>query len=219
MPKHPAAFEKRLKRRVAGRIQTFFVSTAPGFEKLCLEALTAMRPELNHVEMINGGVVFKGKLVDCYLANLMLRTANRILMRIDHFKATNFRQLEKKLDDMPWELYLPKGVTPDVNVTTRHSRLYHKKAIAERFQKSVVRRLSETYPRLDTQKEMICPFQVFVRADEDRFTVSIDSSGENLYKRGIKSHGGRAPLRETIAAAALTRAGDSGREPLYDPMC
>jgi putative N6-adenine-specific DNA methylase len=61
--------------------------------------------------------------------------------------------------------------------------------------------------------------QVFVRGIHDRFTVSIDSSGENLYRRGIKTHPGRAPLRETVAAAALLRGGFTGAETLLDPMC
>jgi putative N6-adenine-specific DNA methylase len=60
---------------------------------------------------------------------------------------------------------------------------------------------------------------IFVRGVDDRFTISIDSSGDNLHKRGLKRHHGKAPLRETIAAAALLLAGYSGTEPLIDPMC
>ena len=60
---------------------------------------------------------------------------------------------------------------------------------------------------------------IFVRGKDDRFTVSIDSSGELLYKRGLKKHPGKAPLRETIAAATLLLAGYKGSQPLIDPMC
>jgi putative N6-adenine-specific DNA methylase len=63
------------------------------------------------------------------------------------------------------------------------------------------------------------PQQIFIRGADDRFTASLDSSGENLYRRGIKTHTGEAPLRETLAAAALMLAGYSGKEVLLDPMC
>jgi len=63
------------------------------------------------------------------------------------------------------------------------------------------------------------PQSIFVRVANDRFTLSIDSSGDLLYKRGIKKDVGRAPLRETIASGILTLAGYTGREPLLDPMC
>jgi len=219
MHDHSTSFTKRVKRRISGRVQTFFIATAPGFESLCLEELTTLRPELIDIKRVNGGVAFKGNLVDCYLANLELRTANRILMRIGHFKATHFRQLEKRLDDIPWALYLPNGTAPSVSVTTHRSRLYHTTAIADRFKESFTRRPSEGRSRVNSEKESTVPQKIFVRVDEDRFTVSIDSSGNHLYKRGIKKHGGKAPLRETIAAAALRFVGYTGREPLCDPMC
>ena len=63
------------------------------------------------------------------------------------------------------------------------------------------------------------PQNIYVRGIDDRFTVSIDSSGDSLYKRGLKQHTGKAPLRETLAAASLSLAGYSGKEPLVDPMC
>ncbi len=69
---------------------------------------------------MKGGVEFKGRLHECYYANLYLRTASRIIMRMGAFKATNFRQLLKKTEDLPWELYLKKGEEPELNVTARH---------------------------------------------------------------------------------------------------
>ena len=95
---------KRIKRHVIGQIKDFFIATAPGLEKLCfdeLRLLSFLNPE---AAMVRGGVEFKGRLHDCYLANLNLRTANRILMRIGEFKATNFRQLSKNIENFPSQL-------------------------------------------------------------------------------------------------------------------
>lgn len=166
--------------------------------------------------MVKGGVEFKGRLHDCYLANLNLRTANRILMRIGEFKATNFRQLAKNLENFPWELYLAPHSSTRIHVTSRHSRLYHKDPIRCSFEESIKRRLD---PKNCFEKSKNDRQQIFVRVSDDRFVVSIDSSGDILYKRGIKSHGGQAPIRETIAAAILKLSDYNCKEPLIDPMC
>ncbi|MGD9042595.1 MAG: hypothetical protein PVG06_02720 [Desulfobacterales bacterium] len=210
---------KRIKRRVIGRRHDFFIATAPGFETVCLQELLKLKPDAGGAGATPGGVEFEGRLDDCYLANLNLRSANRILMRIHTFKSSNFRKLEKKLGDIPWELYLHPGTIPKVHITTKHCRLRHSAAIAERFHRAITGQLS----RLESDNkitEIKSPQQnIYVRGIDDRFTVSMDSSGDLLYKRGIKKHAGKAPLRETLAAAALLMAGYDGRKPLLDPMC
>ncbi|QTA90462.1 THUMP domain-containing class I SAM-dependent RNA methyltransferase [Desulfonema magnum] len=238
MTEHPLS--KRIKRHVTGRIREFFAVVSPGFEKLCFDELTSLPLSVRSAIVVSGGVEFRGRIHDCYLTNLNLRTATRILMRIGMFKATNFCQLERKLAELPWELFLPfvpgaeagnkteayADFLPQISVTARHSRLYHKAAITERFQKSISKRFAQTGLLFNfeansefTKNLSFCSQQIFVRVLEDRFTVSIDSSGDILYKRGIKTHGGNAPIRETIAAAALKLAGYNCNEPLVDPMC
>ena len=210
---------KRIKRHVIGRRHNFFVATSPGFEPVCLQELLKLEPAAGEACVIPGGVEFEGRLDDCYLANLNLRSANRILMRIHTFKSSNFRKLEKKLLDIPWELYLHAGRLPKVHVTTKHCRLRHSGGIAERFRTTIAGQLS----RLEFDKKITkiasAEQNIYVRGIDDRFTVSIDSSGDLLYKRGLKKHAGKAPLRETLAAAALLLAGYDGRDPLLDPMC
>ena len=97
---------KRIKRHVIGRSRTYFAATAPGFETLCFEELKAIGLPVENASAVPGGVEFKGRLIDCYRANLHLRTANRILMRIHNFKASSFSELESKTAKIPWELYL-----------------------------------------------------------------------------------------------------------------
>lgn len=210
---------KRIKRHVVGRLRTYFAATSPGFENICLGELHDLPLSKKTASIVPGGVEFQGQLMDCYLANLYLRTANRILMRIHTFKASNFTQLEKKLFDIPWELYLRAEQHPKIHVSNRHCRLYHSEAISERILTGITNRKAKEDFIEDKEGISSVRQNVYVRGVDDHFTISIDSSGNNLYKRGIKKHPGAAPLRETTAAAALMLAGYTGSKPLLDPMC
>jgi putative N6-adenine-specific DNA methylase len=216
-PKDPLS--KRIKRHIIGRKHKFFIATSPGFEPVCLKELLKLKPDGGETRVTPGGVEFEGRLDDCYLANLNLRSANRILMRIHTLKSSNFRKLEKNLLDIPWELYLHSGRRPNVHVTTKHCRLRHSAAITERFQTAITAQLSRFKSDKKTTKIVPADQNIYVRGIDDRFTISIDSSGDLLYKRGLKKHTGKAPLRETLAAGALLLAGYDGRNPLLDPMC
>ncbi len=214
-----SAFEKRLKRRIISRRHKFFVAAAPGFEALCCDELRGLSLVNPKIDVCEGGVEFQGHVHECYLANLRLHTASRILMRIHEFKSSNFRQFEKKLADIDWELYFLPDTTPQIRVSTKNSRLFHKQAIAEKVVKSISTRLSDVTQTLDDETTPRYDQTVFIRGVNDCFSLSLDSSGQLLYKRGIKTHGGKAPVRETIAAAALRLSGYTGEEPLVDPMC
>jgi putative N6-adenine-specific DNA methylase len=152
-----------------------------------------------------------------YEANLFSRTANRIMMRIGGFKASNFRQLEKKLQEFSWELFLNPHSTLRVKVSASHSRLYHTAAVGTRIS-DFLSKDPRCLQQWEISSEGIIQ-TLYVRIVEDQVTLSLDSSGEILYKRGVKTHGGKAPLRETAACAALLLAGYKGHEPLIDPMC
>lgn len=212
--------EKRIKRHVLGKTGSFYVSTLPGIEHLCVDELTSAGISMANATLSRGGVEFPGRVHECYLANLHLRMANRILMRIETFLATNFRQLEKKVAALPWELYLHNGTACKINVTSRHSRLFHSDAIADRIKESIKNRWRHIHYDFDKKQGITrIPQQIFVRAENDRFSVSIDSSGDLLHKRGLKTQGGKAPIRETTAASILALAGYHIGEPLIDPMC
>ncbi len=214
-----SSFEKRVKRHVSGRLHDFFVITAPELERLCHQELTSAPGIGGAPGLASGGVAFQGKLYDDYIANLYSRTATRILMRIGTIVATRFDRLSKKLSDIPWELYLPLDAALQIHVTTHHCRLYHKDAIAGILENSIRGRLSGEIARRSAGDADVISQRILVRGMDDCFQVSVDSSGDLLYKRGLKTTGGRAPLRETLAAAILMLAGYTGREPLIDPMC
>ena len=214
-----SAFEKRVKRHVIGRSHLFFAGATPGLEQLCKKELTTTPLTLSTASRVTGGVEFTGRLNDCYTANLVSSIANRILMRIHTFNATNFRRLEKIVRQFPWELYIKSGTAMDFSVSTHRSRLMHTTAIAECFQVGADHHGRQpTVPAANDGKPASVQ-QVFVRVVDDRFTVSLDSSGSLLYRRGIKVHPAAAPIRETIAAAVLALAGYSADVPLLDPMC
>ncbi len=208
------ALEKRIRRHVVGKPQLFFAVTAPGFEDLCLSEIGALGLEGRAVA---GGVEFIGRLHDGYRANLHLRTSNRVLMRLASFRAGRFQALDAEAAGFPWELFVSPGAELGFHVTTHHCRLHHTGAIAERLRRGIEGRLAIYRGAGDPPPAMAQ--RVFVRGLDDRFSVSLDSSGESLYRRGIKKHAGRAPLRETFAAAALMRAGFTGAEVVIDPMC
>jgi putative N6-adenine-specific DNA methylase len=214
-----AALERRIKRRLIGQVQTFFAVTAPGLESLCRRELQALPEALTITGLEKGGVAFSGRLHELYAANLHCRTAHRILMRIGDFRSETFDALVQKTLGIPWELYLPAGCDLDFKVSTHRSRLYHSDAVAERLQQGIQARMA-LHPPIAAETTAPPHRQcIYARLIRNRCQLSIDSSGANLHKRGIRTSGGKAPLRETLAAAVLLRAGYTGREILCDPMC
>jgi len=208
----PDATGKRVRRHVVGRVREYFAIVPPGFEACCQRELTALGIAASDIWTATGGVTFTGRFVDCQRANLYLRTATRVLMRIDSFAATNLRKLIKRTAAIPWELFLPAGAQPRIQTTSRQSRLYHTEAVAQGIQEGIGRRLGNRDVPISEQN-------LFVRLADDRVNLSLDSSGKPLYKRGIKQGPARAPLRETLAAAILMTAGYDGSRPLVDPLC
>ncbi|MFZ7112206.1 MAG: THUMP domain-containing class I SAM-dependent RNA methyltransferase [Desulfatiglandales bacterium] len=198
--------------------RTFFATTIPGFEGLLNSELSDLQCPPGGKTLLEGGVEFKGRLQSCYEANLKLRTAHRILMRIAGFKATNFRALQKKTEALSWALHLPPGRPLQIRVASKHSRLYHTAALEECIRKAINTRLAVAATQQNPSSLGESPL-VFVRLHKDFFSLSVDSSGDLLHRRGIKSYPAKAPIRETIAAAALLFAGYDGKRPLLDPMC
>lgn len=135
----PENLEKRLKRQVHGKLHRFTAVVPLGFEATLVKELRQIGiiAENDAFETVDGKVSFSAKITEAWKAVAHSRIANRMLMDLASFKAENFRELEKKADEIPWELYLPPvPVTPDtvpVHVTCKHSRLYHSDAVAERF--------------------------------------------------------------------------------------
>lgn len=191
-------------------IETFFAVSAPGLEPVCAEELTSLG--MREVRCIPGGVEFAGNLRDLYRANLWLRTASRVLVRVGEFRCRDFPELFRRGARLPWGRFIPPGTPVEVRVSSHRSRLMHTGRIGETVAEAVARALGTPLPEGKGQL-------VLVRIEEDLCRISVDSSGELLHRRGYRLHAGPAPLRETLAAGILHLLGWNGRTPLFDPMC
>jgi putative N6-adenine-specific DNA methylase len=166
-----------------------------------------------------GGVEIEGDLVRAARLNLTLRTATRLLMRLGEFRATTFADLVRKARALPFDLCLRKGEPVALRVTCRKSRLYHSGAVAERLREAIGERLGAAAPEATADEEADSPPQlILARFDHDVCTVSADTSGALLHRRGYRLAQSRAPLRETLAAAMLLAAGYDGSDRLLDPL-
>jgi len=226
-----SAFEKRIKRRISGRPHVFFAVCPPGLGGICEKEMAQVsqkageifsdNDKISDIKVLPGGIEFTTRLKTACLANLLMGSATRILMRIASFKADGFRRLEEQIKAIDWELYLPEQTRPDIRVTTHKSRLYHSTAIADRIRPVIHDRLFLKDPgHYDVTGSAGTPPQtLMVRGENDRFELSLDMSGTPLYKRGIKEKIVKAPLRETLAFAILTRLNLSENDMIADPMC
>ncbi|GGE55569.1 THUMP domain-containing class I SAM-dependent RNA methyltransferase [Actibacterium pelagium] len=193
----------------ANRLEIFLIAT-PGLETvLCNEAKGLGFAD---AKVVPGGVQFQGTWPDVWRANLWLRGATRVLVRIGSFRAFHLAQLDKRARKFPWADHLRPDVPLRVEVTTRKSKIYHAGAARQRIERA----LTESFGANLSEDAPIC---VKVRIDDNLCTISLDSSGESLHKRGHKGGVGKAPMRETLASLFLRDCGYSGEEPVLDPMC
>ena len=205
---------------------SLFAITAPGLEALAAAELRARGIASPRVEA--GGVAFTGTLDDVHEANLWLRTASRVVIRVATFHASEFHELERRAKRIPWSRYIGVPARVRFRVTCRKSRLYHSDAVAERLGRIIgdAHGLAGGFaiaPGEDTGQDDGPDgdeAQLFiVRLVHDEVTISADTSGALLHRRGYRQAVAKAPLRETLAAAMVMGSGWDGRAPLVDPMC
>jgi putative N6-adenine-specific DNA methylase len=202
-----------------------YAIVAPGLEQLAAAELRAMGIEPGAIEP--GGVGFAAADPRIFEANLRLRTVSRIIVRIAGFRATAFHELERLARTVRWDEFVAPGAAVRLRVTCRKSRLYHSDAVGQRVGDAIKRRVAGvTIPggkMADDDAEDEAPerpAQLFlVRFQNDVCTISVDSSGELLHRRGYRLATAKAPLRETLAAAMLLAMNYDGTVPLMDPMC
>jgi putative N6-adenine-specific DNA methylase len=191
-----------------GDFEIFLIAT-PGLEgPLCAEA----RARGFKAKTIPGGVSLKGGWPEVWRANLEIRGAGRVIARIDEFRAIHLSQLDKRARLVPWATVLRKDVPFRVEASCKASKIYHSGAVEQRIERAIVEELGAK-PSPDAE---VC---VRARIEDNVCTISIDTSGELLHKRGHKQAVAKAPMRETMASLFLRQCGFDGTEPVLDPMC
>jgi putative N6-adenine-specific DNA methylase len=202
----------------SSRELSLFAVTAPGLEPLAAAELAELGVR---GEVEAGGVAWRGDAESLYRANLGLRTASRVLVRIAEFRARTFFELERHARRVPWGRYVAAGRAVRVSATCHKSKLYHEGAVAERMLAAAEREVGAVAASAGgAEDEEGRDEQLFlVRFLHDRAVVSADASGALLHLRGYRQAVAKAPLRETLAAALLRASGWDASAPLVDPMC
>ncbi len=194
--------------------QNYTATINPGLEKVLQKEIRNFGAK--KVQLFNGGVTFKTTSEKLYTILQKCRGASAIRWNVDNFKATDIREFFRKLERSNWEDLLKKGTVVSINAVTHKSRLHDLRDI-EKAAKDAMTKMGYTIAKKGQDSVVI-----LVRFVDDRANISIDIGGAAFYKRGWRTHAGRAPLRETIAASLLNIVkfdSDWDGLSLHDPMC
>jgi len=200
-------------------MQTFEL-TAPchfGLEAVLKKEIYELGYEIVRVE--DGKVTFTGDAEAVCRANVFLRTAERVLLEVGRLRAETYDELFEGVRALPWEVYLPKNGRFWVKkASSVNSVLFSPSDIQRIVKKAVVEKMKDFYD-IEWFKEdgAAYPIRVFLRKDE--VSVTIDTTGESLHKRGYRTMSGAAPLSETLAAALIRLTPWHGDRILVDPFC
>ena len=174
---------------------------------------------VQEVEVLNRAVRYQGDMNLLYKSNIYLRTALKILKPIANFKAHNEIDLYEEVKKIRWEEYISPKETLAVDGTTHGETFNHSKFVALKTKDAIVDRFRETFgtrPSVDIENPDL---QVNIHIAETTCTVSLDSSGVHLGKRGYRQAQTMAPISETLAAGILLLSGWDRKRNLLDPMC
>lgn len=174
--------------------------------------------KLTEVRAENGRVLFEGDENTLAWANLNLRCAERVLIRLGTFPAKNFDMLFEGVRALPWEEFIPKDGAFPVKGHSLDSALHSIPDCQKIIKKAVVERLKQAYG-FSWFEESGAKHQIQFAIMHDTAELYLDTSGAGLHKRGYRANANAAPLRETLAAAMVKLARWRGREPFIDPFC
>ena len=197
-----------------------FELTAPchfGLEAVLKREILDLGYEILQVE--DGRVTFSGDAEAVAYANLFLRTADRILLKVGRFEARTFEELFERTKDLPWERYIPKnGKFWVAKANSIRSKLFSPSDIQSIMKKAMVERLKSRY-HLEWFPEDGEAFPIRVSIVKDQVLVGLDTTGIPLHKRGYRVMTSKAPISETLAAALLVLTPWKGDRILVDPFC
>ena len=172
----------------------------------------------NDLVVENGKVTFKATEKDIPIANLWLRSADRVLLTVGEFKATTFEELFEKTKALPWDEWITEDGEFTVEGKSVNSRLFSISDSQAIVKKAVVEKLKTKY-NTEWFKETGAKFTIEVSLLKDIATLTIDTSGTGLHKRGYRLNSVEAPLKETLAAALIQLSYWNKDRLLMDPFC
>lgn len=191
--------------------------TLMGLEQVLAEEIETISGE--NIEIGYRAVSFVGDLAILYKSNLLLRTAMRVLIPIAEFDAFNEKQYYEQIREIEWDNYMKKEDTLAVDAIVSTSFSTHSHYIALKAKDAIVDYFRDKYgirPNVDTFRPTL---QINIHLSKNHCIVSLDSSGEPLFKRGYRVAAVEAPISEVLAAGILKLTGWDAQKPIYDPMC
>jgi putative N6-adenine-specific DNA methylase len=191
-------------------------TSAMGLEAIVAKEVRALGYEC---EVENGKVIYTGDETAIARSNMWLRTADRVKIKVGEFKAYTFDELFEKTKALPWEEYLPEDAEFPVTGKSVKSKLFSVSDCQAIVKKAVVDRLKNYYKRNSWFEETGAYFRIEVALLKDVATITIDTSGQGLHKRGYRVDQGEAPLKETLAAALVSLTNWKPDKPFIDPFC
>ncbi len=188
-----------------------------GLEAVLKREIQDLGYEIERVS--DGRVTFKGDISAICRANIFLRTTERIMLSVGRFKACSFDQLFESTKALPWEDFLPENARFWVTkATTKNSKLFSSSDIQSIVKKAIVERLKEKYKiQWFSEDGDAYPIRVFIHKDE--VSITLDTTGESLHKRGYRRLTAKAPVSETLAAALIMLTPWNKDRILVDPFC
>ncbi len=188
-----------------------------GLEAVLKKEIYELGYEITKVE--DGRVTFEGDAEAICRANIFLRTAERVLLKVGQFPAKTFEELFQGIKKLPWEDYIPAdGKFWVTKASSIKSKLFSPSDIQSVVKKAVVERMKEHYHlRWFEESGASYPLRIFLMKDE--VTAAIDTSGDSLHKRGYRTLASKAPITETLAAALIMLTPWRRDRILVDPFC
>lgn len=188
-----------------------------GLEIVLKKEIMDLGYEITQVE--NGRVTFEGDADAVCRANIFLRTAERILLKVGTFQAYSFEDLFQETKAIPWEEYIPKdGKFWVAKASSIQSKLFSPSDIQSIMKKAIVERLRREY-EMDWFPETGSSYPLRVFLYKDQVTVGIDTTGDSLHRRGYRTLTSKAPITETLAAALIMLTPWNKSRILVDPFC
>lgn len=195
----------------------FIATTFYGLEDVLASELQNLGTK--DVTVLNRAVSFKGSFETLYAANLVLRTAIRVLLPLSHFQCADENALYAQMRSIPWDRIFTPEHTFAIDPVLSDTRFRNSMFVAQRAKDGVADYFRDKYAKRPSVDRENPDVRINLHISGTQATLSLDSSGAPLFKRGYREQTGEAPINEVLAAAILYLVGWDMKRPLLDPMC